>query len=108
MLIAIMLAVVGVTPFGPKTGNIWIRVEPGVQLFLDSAPAGVSDQKEHGKVLENVAPGEHQIEIRTEDGGTRTVKTTVVAAQTAIVSISILGMHGRARADDSDLQFEVT
>ena len=75
-------------PLGPTgllaqsgTGYIQITAEPGVQVFLDGVPKGVSSADQGGLILTGVAPGKHQLKVSKEEFQPQEVTVTVEAGK---------------------------
>lgn len=77
------------------TGDIFIRTEPGIVIYLDGVRAGVSSIEESGLWLQKVKVGVH--EVRFEMGGsTSATRVKVAKAETTTVTVSSLALRSGA------------
>ena len=51
---------------GAAAGDLWIKGEPGLEIFLDGQRALVSDNGEYGLLLAGVTTGDHTISALCE------------------------------------------
>jgi hypothetical protein len=105
-MLTLLTLLLVVTP--AQVGSLHILVEPGDAVFLDGRQVGTSSVAAGGMMLENVPVGNHEIVVRTPAGGSSSSKVSVVASTTSTVTISSLGLRGRARGEDTTIAVQVT
>jgi hypothetical protein len=88
-----------------QVGTIQVFVDPGFEVFLDSHSMGVSAGQ--GLQINDVAPGEHVVTVKTSWGTSLGQRVTVVAGQISKVPVASLGLRTRPRGDDSTVVVQV-
>ena len=92
-ILAILLATV--TTIG-NTGNVYVRTEPGIIVFLDGQRFGVTNVEESGLMLNAIPTGTH--ELRFQMGtGMSAQRVNVTKGDTTTVMVSSLALRTAAR-----------
>ncbi|NWG00871.1 MAG: PEGA domain-containing protein [Thermoanaerobaculaceae bacterium] len=65
-------------------GDVQVLCEPGLQVFLDGVPVGVSNAREDGLFLRRVAEGHHTIRVEREGYVARSYEVEVGAGPTEV------------------------
>ena len=66
-------------------GDLWITCEPGLEIFLDGEPVGVSEEAEFGKILREITAGDHAVRIQKEGFAAKEFVLTVGYAANQVV-----------------------
>jgi len=90
-----------------NTGDIHIRIEPGVLVSVDGVHAGTSTRAQLGLRVERVAPGMHHVGLEVPGGGSMTTQVEVEAGRTTLVRISSLTLRAAAGRRKAALEITV-
>jgi hypothetical protein len=82
--VVLLVALFGVAA-SVAAGDLWIICEPGLEIYLDEEPAGVSDKAEFGRILRGINEGDHTIRIQKEGVAPKEFSINVGVAANQIV-----------------------
>ena len=86
------------------TGNIFIRAEPGLTVYLDGAYACVTSAEESGCVLSSVKVGEHEVRVEMPGGPSSVMQVEVIKDEVTTVTMSALALRSSAKKGGLELQ----
>lgn len=95
---ALLLAVAA----GGATGHVFVRVPPGMEVFVDGVSVGLSTAEEEGRIIRKLPIGTHRVIVRTPDSRQASFIVTVQQDQTAEVRVSPLGFRKLSTPSTSD------
>jgi hypothetical protein len=96
-LLALVLTIPAVDAKESSLGSIHVRAKPGVIVFMDGKPAGVSIPGKEGITIPDVSPGEHALRMTLVGFRSKTLTVTVLAGKTAELEVGDLSVRARIR-----------
>lgn len=90
-------------------GDVWVRTEPGIVVYLDGRRAGVTTQAELGLRLRNVEVGRHELTVSMPGAGSAKFAIDVEFGRTTELKVPVLALRARrdpARNGGLELRLE--
>jgi hypothetical protein len=97
VLLALVVVAPAVAAEKPRLGSIHVHAKPGIVVFIDDKPAGISLPGKEGITIPDVSPGVHSLRMTLLGFRSKTLAVTVLAGQTAELEVGDLRVRARIR-----------
>src|SRR5580765_4822706 len=97
LLLALAIGFPAVAAEKSGLGSIHVHAKPGVIVFIDGKPAGISVTGKFGITIPDLPAGKHTLRMTLLGFRAETLTVTVVAGETAEIEVGNLRVRARIR-----------